>query len=217
MVASAAVAAIVGYLGITGGLGGPIPGTEPGNGATTPPPPRTTPCEGGGTGGSHWFDFVGGASSTNQWININGSLPGPCVLVAVDSTITVVFSVGAHSPLNHSWVLVNASANSSALPAFPGAGFSNSTRFTGVAPGGSVTFHFDATRAGSYRYICEVPGHDDAGMWGWFNVTASSSHASAVAAPWTTAGTGASAGSAGGGIVLGPGPDTFVGLAEYAL
>lgn len=56
--------------------------------------------------------------------------------------------------------------------AFPGAGFSNATRFSGLAPGSQAEFSFWTNATGSYRYICEVPGHYEAGMFGFFNVSA---------------------------------------------
>ncbi|MCI4357100.1 MAG: hypothetical protein L3K18_08200 [Thermoplasmata archaeon] len=163
------IGVVVLYLGLSGGLGGPIPGTHPGNGISGPPSP--TSCEGKDKLGNFTFSFVAGIRGSFSY---NGSHPGPCVAVVVGSHVTVKFSVAEDAGQNHTWVLVNASNASTALsqPAFPGAGFSGPQRFVGIAPGEAKTFQFNATTVGAYQYICEVSGHYDVGMWGWFNVTA---------------------------------------------
>ena len=136
------------------------------------PAPSPTACEGADGLGTFHFLFIGGEPSVNSGINFNGSIPGPCVLVANGSHVFVTFQVSPQSPLNHSWVLIPANGTATSLPAFPGAGFSNSTRFTGLAPGSQAEFSFWTNTTGSYRYICEVPGHYDLGMFGFFNVSA---------------------------------------------
>ncbi len=133
-------------------------------------------CEGGGGTGPFHFVFVGGVGGR---LDFNGTVPGPCVLVANGSHVQVTFEVALDAGVNHSWVLVPALASDSALPAFPGAGFSGPSRFVGIAPGAEANFSFQVTQAGSYRYVCEVPGHAEAGMYGWFNVTGTVPPASA--------------------------------------
>jgi plastocyanin len=167
------VAALVGgavlYIGITGGFGGVIPGSHKGSGG--PSGPNLANCEGKDKLGTFTFSFVGGPGGSTTF---NGSQPGPCVAVVVGSKITVDYSVAADAGQNHSWVLVDAANASTALstPVFPGAGFTGAVRFTGLAPGGSIVFHFNATAVGNYQYICEIATHYDLGMHGWFNVTA---------------------------------------------
>jgi sulfocyanin SoxE-like protein len=163
VVAAVGLSAVVGYLGLAGFLGGQIPGTYHGTGGTSTPH-----CEGSNVKGNYSFQFVAGLRGT---LTFNGSVPGPCVRVGVMSQVTVTLAVATDAGSNHSWVLVASSALPNALPAFSGVGFSNATRFSGVAPGQTVVFHFQATSAGAYRYLCEVPGHADAGMWGSFNVS----------------------------------------------
>ena len=51
----------------------------------------------------------------------------------------------------------------SAIPAFDGA--STSDARDGLPPGGSAAFSFSATTLGTYRIVCLVPGHEQAGMW----------------------------------------------------
>jgi plastocyanin len=171
VVVAVVIAVAVGYLGLTGGLGGGIPGTKPGSSGGTPP---TSSCEGKGAAGKIYLSFVAGATSANSGLNFNGSSPGPCVLVGVGANVTVSFSVAANAGMNHSWVLVPEDTNGSSPPVFHGAG-SPGVGGNGFAPGTSTTFHFTAATAGPYRYICEMPGHYQAGMWGWFNVTATGS------------------------------------------
>lgn len=52
-----------------------------------------------------------------------------------------------------------------ATPAFPGAAS------PGVPPGGTAAFSFAATRRGTYRIVCLVPGHEQEGMWDVLDVT----------------------------------------------
>jgi plastocyanin len=170
VVVAIVIAAAVGYLGLTDRLGGGIPGTKPGSDGGNPP---ATSCEGKGASGNVYLGFVAGASPINQGINFNGTVPGPCVLVGVGAAVTVNFTVArSDGGMNHSWVLVPEDTNGSSPAVFPGAG-SPGAGGNGFAPGTSTIFHFTAAIAGDYRYICEMPGHYQAGMWGWFNVTAS--------------------------------------------
>lgn len=48
-------------------------------------------------------------------------------------------------------------------PAFPGA--STEHPDLGLAPGREETLSFEASRAGTYEFLCGVPGHALAGMW----------------------------------------------------
>jgi len=136
------------------------------------PSPVPAACEGADGLGTFHFLFIAGEPNVNSGINFNGSLPGPCVLVANGSHVLVTFQVSPQSPFNHSWEVIPANGTATSLPAFPGAGFSNATRFSGLAPGSQAEFSFWTNATGSYRYICEVPGHYEAGMFGFFNVSA---------------------------------------------
>jgi hypothetical protein len=161
---SAIIGGAVLYFGLTGGLGGPIPGAHAGNGIAATPPDYAA-CEGHDGQGDFSFSFVAG---TGGALAFNGTHPGPCVAILVGSSVTVNFSVAADAGTNHTWVLVNAANASSAVstPVFPGAGLTGAARFMGIAPGTWMVFHFNATAAGTYKYICEMPGHYAAGMWG---------------------------------------------------
>lgn len=48
-------------------------------------------------------------------------------------------------------------------PAFPGA--ATPSLEAGLPRGARATFSFAATRAGTYEFVCGVPGHAVAGMW----------------------------------------------------
>jgi plastocyanin len=63
-------------------------------------------------------------------------------------------------------VVENATATS---PAFSGA--TTKDPVTGLQPGDSESFTFTTDRTGQFRIVCLVPGHEDAGMWDYFNVT----------------------------------------------
>ncbi|MCI4333452.1 MAG: hypothetical protein L3K01_07015 [Thermoplasmata archaeon] len=171
IVGAFAISTIIGVLvlavGLNGGFPGVIPGSHVGTGVASPPR-----CEGQNRPGPYTFSFVAGLGGGFDY---NGTHPGPCVSVWIGSPVTVEFSVAPDAGQNHSWVLVNASNASTALstPAFPGAGLTGAARFAGLAPGTSMVFHFNVTAIGSYQYICEVTGHYDFGMHGWFNVTPS--------------------------------------------
>jgi plastocyanin len=58
------------------------------------------------------------------------------------------------------------------LPAFPGSAlwFLGDPTAAGMQAG---TLTFTAAAAGSYRYLCPVPGHAQKGMTGTFTVTTS--------------------------------------------
>ncbi|MCI4327450.1 MAG: plastocyanin/azurin family copper-binding protein [Thermoplasmata archaeon] len=173
IVGAFALAAILGgavlYLGLAGDLGSGIPGAHTGSGPS-PAPTGLAACEGRDRMGNFTFSFVAGLGGTYTF---NATSPGPCVAVVAGSSITVRFYVAGDAGSNHTWVLVNASNASKAMstPAFAGAGMTGAERFMGIAPGNMTTFHFVAGVAGTYQYICEMPGHYAAGMWGWFNVT----------------------------------------------
>jgi plastocyanin len=173
----AAIAGVIGYLGISGALGGGIAGTQ-----HHPPagPTPLTSCEGKGALGHFTFVIISGIKGTYTF---NGSSPGPCIAVASGSTVTVRFEVSSASVVRDSWELIGSSGPANSLPVFPGAGFSNDTRLVGLAPGQSVNLTFQANVAGEYRYVSEVGDHAAVGMWGGFNVTSAPLVAAHAAGP----------------------------------
>ena len=101
-------------------------------------------------------------------------LVNPTLVVPLGATVTVQF-INADPDMSHNWAVTNAQAPFSFMtmmvgPAFPGA----------VAPPlgdptsaglPSETVRFTASAAGTYTYLCEVPGHAAQGMHGTFQVT----------------------------------------------
>jgi hypothetical protein len=179
VVGALAVGGLVYYVGVRGDTGtsvlrsGPTPGNESGTTGGAPTAgPLPAACEGKGALGNFTFSLEASSGPANGGRNFNGTVPGPCLAVAVGSNVTIVFSVASGGAANHSWVLIAPGGSATSLPAFPGAGSANGTRLTGIAPGGSMTFHFRPTATGADRYISEVAGDYKAGMWGLFNVTA---------------------------------------------
>jgi plastocyanin len=164
IVLSTLVSAAIGYLGATGKIGGAIPGSTLGSGSSAPP----INCQGGTTVRSYFFEFIAGIDGS---LSFNHTTPGPCVRIPAGSSVNVTFQVDPTSNANHSWVLVP-NGGAKTLPVFPGAGFSNDTRTTGIAPGSSAEFTFVVSTAGTYEYICEVDDHSKLGMYGYFYVTA---------------------------------------------
>jgi nitrite reductase (NO-forming) len=70
--------------------------------------------------------------------------------------------------LEHDWVLVSPGIDLATADASDAIGGANS----GVVPGGETrTFGFTSPPAGTYQFICIVPGHALAGMVGTFTVT----------------------------------------------
>ncbi len=115
-------------------------------------------------------------------LNFNGTSPGPTLKAPLNDWVWLTFSVASDAGVQHSWVLVQSSvAKVSApdyTPVFANASTPNPT--AGSPIGATVNVVFKATTAGDYMYICEVPGHFEAGMYGSFivgnstNVTKSS-------------------------------------------
>ncbi len=116
-------------------------------------------------------------------ITFNGTSPGPTMTVANNTNVWVSFTVSSSSSIAHSWVLVLGNSTPVTAPtyppAFPNAATPNPT--SGSAPGVTVQVVFKVTKPGTYKYICEVPGHFEGGMFGYFNVTAGNGTTNATA------------------------------------
>ena len=99
--------------------------------------------------------------------NFNGYGKGQ-VLVQVPRGWRVnVRCVNNSSSMRHSCAIVR--GVSGRTPAFPGAASPGSQY--GLPPHHAASFSFLATRDGTYRIVCLVPGHEQAGMWDVFDVT----------------------------------------------
>lgn len=155
------LAIAVGYLGNANLLGGSIPGTYAGHGGTT------AACEGSNRTGDYRFLLIAGEKGS---ISYNGTTPGPCLEVGNGSAVVVTLRVDPASGNNHGWDLIPSSGPVNVSPVFPGAGLAGSARWEGIAPGTEENFSFNATLAGTYRYVCEVDDHASLGMNGTFTV-----------------------------------------------
>lgn len=101
-----------------------------------------------------------------------GGLTNPTIGVDRGANITVHFlNIGT---LPHSWALLTQGPPYDAEPptevAFPGAETPDS--MMGTPSGGNATISFTASTAGTYWYLCHVPGHASGEMYGKFVVQA---------------------------------------------
>ncbi len=103
----------------------------------------------------------------------NGTSPGPTLSVPVNTRVWVSFHVSSSAGYPHSWVLVpgntSPTPNPNLAPVFANATSPNP--IAGSPVGSTDQIVFVANASGSYKYICEFPGHFESGMWGWLNVT----------------------------------------------
>lgn len=104
--------------------------------------------------------LVAGLNGSNNGFNYDGYGRGE-LLVTIPLGWRVVVACENRGNRRHSCAVVKGSL--ATRPAFPGAA-SPSPR-TGLAPGSSVTFSFRASRVGSFRIACLVPGHEQAREW----------------------------------------------------
>lgn len=108
-----------------------------------------------------------GYQDVNNTLSFDGEADGKMV-VTVPLSWKVVVNFSNVDKINHSAAIVTPTGST---PVFPGASIPNPT--VGIPPGDSATFSFVASQTGDYRIACLVPGHEDAGMWATFDVTAS--------------------------------------------
>ena len=113
------------------------------------------------------------ATGANGGFNFDGYSNGALsVSVPVGWTVHVSCNNDS-STISHSCAIVGDRPASTIAPpiAFPGASIPDPSG-GGLPLGGSESFTFVASRVGRYRMTCLVPGHEAAGMWDWFIVTA---------------------------------------------
>jgi len=118
------------------------------------------------------FDITAGVGGN---LDFNGSTPGPSITAPNNTYVWLSFTVASDAGVQHSWVLVPSNVSKVSAPDYTPvfAGASTPDPTAGSPIGSTTQLVFKVDKVGSYIYICEVPGHFEAGMWGWFNVTAS--------------------------------------------
>jgi uncharacterized cupredoxin-like copper-binding protein len=91
----------------------------------------------------------------------------PSASVPAGAQVTVNFN--NQGALEHDWMLI---ADGADMATLSGEDALDPAAHSGVLPAGeSNTFSFTAPAAGTYRYVCTVPGHAQGGMVGTFTVT----------------------------------------------
>jgi hypothetical protein len=102
----------------------------------------------------------------NNGFNFDGYGRGE-LLVSVPRGWRVRVTCTNRGAVRHSCAVVRGPMT--VTPAFRGASVPNAVQ--GLDRGRTATFSFVASRAGSYRFACLVPGHEDARMWDVLEVT----------------------------------------------
>jgi uncharacterized cupredoxin-like copper-binding protein len=133
--------------------------------AGTPPPPPARFLRADATTHTATITLIASYDGTNGGFNFDGYSRELMWTVPRGWRIRVVCE--NRGPLRHSCAVVKNSL--STKPAFKGA--STPQPKTGLAAGEKATFRFRASKAGSYRFACLVPGHEDARMWDVLKIT----------------------------------------------
>jgi hypothetical protein len=122
-------------------------------------------------GAGHWLSWnkaaktasltlVAGYNGSNNGFNFDGYGRGKLLVrVPLGWRVTVTCKNGGST--RHSCAIVRGPMT--AVPAFPGA--TTPDPVLGLETGKTARFTFTASRAGTYRIACLVPGHEEARMW----------------------------------------------------
>ena len=104
--------------------------------------------------------LVAAYDGANNGFNFDGYGRGQ-LLVRVPLGWRVTVTCRNAGTMRHSCAIVRGPMT--ALPAFPGAATPDPV--LGLGKGKTARFTFTASRAGTYRIACLVPGHEEARMW----------------------------------------------------
>jgi hypothetical protein len=118
------------------------------------------------------FTLFAGYNGANSGLNFDGHSSGNLEIDAPKGW-AVTITCSNKGPLNHSCAVVADEAASQ--PLFTGATTQNPG--AGLAAGQQASFTFKPDRAGTFRIVCLVPGHEPEGMWIVFKVVGSGSPA----------------------------------------
>ena len=86
--------------------------------------------------------------------------PGPDIRVKVGTLVAIVFKNIGNLP--HTFAITEEKR----FDAEPLWGVQLGTPTNPIGPGNSESITFTPNRAGTYYYVCQVPGHIELGMWG---------------------------------------------------
>jgi hypothetical protein len=109
--------------------------------------------------------LVAGYDGSNNGFNFDGYGRGR-LLVRIPTGWRVTVTCRNAASMRHSCAIVRGPRT--AAPAFRGA--STPSPLLGLRSGKTARFTFTASRPGTYRIACLVPGHEDARMWDVFVV-----------------------------------------------
>ena len=112
--------------------------------------------------------LLAGLGAGNNGFNFDGYGRGE-LLVRIPLRWRIVVDCENRGGTRHSCAVVKGSL--STRPAFLGA--ASPAPIIGLSPGSKATFSFRATRTGSFRIACLVPGHEQARQWGVLDVVRS--------------------------------------------
>jgi len=110
--------------------------------------------------------LVAGYNDENNGFNFDGYGRGE-LFVSVPRGWRVRVACINRGAMTHSCAVVPGPGT--ITPAFRGASVPNPV--AGIEPGRQATFSFVASRVGSFRFACLVPGHEEARMWDVLEVT----------------------------------------------
>ena len=131
--------------------------------------------------------IVAGKEAGGAGFDLNGYRNGAMTItVPVGWHVVVHFTNAGNMP--HSVGVLPAGAHQQAMPTAASA-LSDATTpnfAAGLPKGATQTFAFEATKPGTYEFICGCPGHGMAGMWGKLVVSSTAEAPSVTPAGATT-------------------------------
>jgi len=132
------------------------------------------------------FAITAGENKSNKTMNFNGLNRG-ALTITVPAGWEVVVHFENAGALNHSLAVLPAGGHQhpeAAAPVFSGA--TTSDYSAGLSKGAKETITFEASKAGSYEFVCGVQGHAPVGQWANLIVSATADAPSAAPADAVT-------------------------------
>ena len=120
-------------------------------------PKGTTP-----TNATPMILYEGEVSTSSYGFGTTSSLTSPGPPITLTSGVTYKMTVNNVGTMAHNWAIVNAKDTNAAVQF--------SAKINTITQGSSGSVTFTAGSAGTYYYICQIPGHVALGMWGTVTV-----------------------------------------------